>query len=149
VRTLKFLATVLTALAFVPLGAHLFALPNKIFLSEANYFVVQNIYRGWALFGIVLFGELLVVLALTIVLRHERAAFRLAAVALACVCASLLVFFVWTYPQNAATQNWTVVPDGWTGMRLRWEYSHAANAVVTFIGFCALVLSTLQTQRTP
>jgi hypothetical protein len=149
VKTLQFLALVLTALALVPAGAHLFELANKINLTQEQYFAVQQIYRGWALFGIVLFGELLVVLALTIVLRHERAAFRLAAVALACVCASLLVFFVWTYPQNAATQNWTVVPDGWTGMRLRWEYSHAANAVVTFIGFCALVLSTLQTQRTP
>jgi hypothetical protein len=43
----------LTAPALVPVGAHLFELPNKIGLSEEHYFLVQSIYRGWALFGIV------------------------------------------------------------------------------------------------
>jgi hypothetical protein len=31
-------------------------LPNKMALARDRYFVVQNIYRGRALFGIVLFG---------------------------------------------------------------------------------------------
>ena len=48
----------LTALALVPAGAHLFELPNKIGLDQEPYFIVQGIYRGWALFGIVLFGAL-------------------------------------------------------------------------------------------
>ena len=147
VKALQFLALVLTAVALVPVGAHVFELPNKIDLPQDQYFMVQQIYRGWALFGILLFANVLVVLALAILLRHARTAFWLAVLALMCFAGSLLVFFVWTYPQNVATQNWTVVPDGWTGMRLRWEYSHAANAVVTFIGFCALVLSTLQTRH--
>jgi hypothetical protein len=148
VKTLQFLALLLAALALVPAGAHFFELLNKIDLTQEQYFVVQQIYRGWALFGVVLFAEVLVVLALAIVLRHERAAFWLAVAALTCVCASLFIFFVWTYPQNVATRNWTVVPADWVERRTRWEYSHAANAVVTFIGFCALLLSTLQMQRT-
>src|SRR5690606_16447499 len=57
-KTAQFLAIMLTALALVPAGAHFFELPNKIGLAEDDYFVVQNIYRGWALFGIVLFGAL-------------------------------------------------------------------------------------------
>jgi len=32
----------LTALALVPGGAHLFALPNKISLSESDYFIAQS-----------------------------------------------------------------------------------------------------------
>lgn len=52
-RTLQFVAIVLTALALVPGGAHLFALPNKIHLREADYFITQGIYFGWSLFGIV------------------------------------------------------------------------------------------------
>ncbi|TMJ67612.1 MAG: DUF1772 domain-containing protein, partial [Alphaproteobacteria bacterium] len=48
----------MTALAFVPVGAHLFELPNKIGLSEQHYFVVQSIYRGWALFGVVIFAAI-------------------------------------------------------------------------------------------
>jgi hypothetical protein len=48
-KTLQFVAMVLTALALVPSGAHLFALPNKIHLSETDYFITQGIYRGWSL----------------------------------------------------------------------------------------------------
>jgi hypothetical protein len=48
----------LTALALVPSGAHLAALPNKMAMAQAAYFVAQQIYAGWALFGIVLFGAL-------------------------------------------------------------------------------------------
>jgi hypothetical protein len=40
-------------------GAHLFVLMNKISLGAAQYFIVQNIYRGWSLFGSVLFGALI------------------------------------------------------------------------------------------
>jgi hypothetical protein len=39
-KTTQFLAPVVTALALVPAGAHLFALPNKLGLSEAQYFTV-------------------------------------------------------------------------------------------------------------
>jgi hypothetical protein len=39
----------LTALAVVPAGAHFFELPNKIRLSQEQYFTEQGIYRGWAL----------------------------------------------------------------------------------------------------
>lgn len=44
----------LTALALVPSGAHVAALPNKMAMAQAAYFVAQQIYAGWALFGIVL-----------------------------------------------------------------------------------------------
>ena len=46
VRLLQFVAMVLTALALVPGGAHLFALANKINLSESDYFITQSIYRS-------------------------------------------------------------------------------------------------------
>lgn len=47
------LAVLLTALAWAPSAAHLFALPNKIHMAEAAYFAAQRAYDGWALFGIV------------------------------------------------------------------------------------------------
>lgn len=47
-RVAQFFALVLTAPAMVPAGAHLFALPNKIGLNEASYFIAQGLYRGWA-----------------------------------------------------------------------------------------------------
>jgi hypothetical protein len=145
-RIAQFLAIVLTALALVPAGAHLFELPNKIGLAQDAYFVVQSIYRGWALFGIVLFGALGANLALTLMVRHRRGAFWLALLAFLLVAATLVVFFTWTYPANQATSNWTEVPADWQELRLQWEYAHAANAILTFIALCAVTLSTLLTR---
>ena len=142
-RAVQFLAIVLTALALVPAGAHLFELPNKIDLSQEHYFVVQSIYRGWALFGIVLFGALAANLALTVLLRDQRGPFWLALVGFVLIAATLAIFFTWTFPANQATSNWTEAPENWRELRTQWEYAHATNAVLTFIALCSLTLSTL------
>jgi len=77
-RLVQFLAIMLTALALVPSGAHLAALPNKMAMAQAAYFVAQQIYAGWALFGTVLFGALVANLAHTIVLRKAGPIMRFA-----------------------------------------------------------------------
>lgn len=146
-RVVQFIALVLTALALVPAGAHLAALPNKIGLGEASYFIAQSIYRGWALFGIVLFGALIANLALAVVLRAQRAPLAFALIAALCLAAMLAIFFAYTYPANEATANWTMVPDNWRQLRRQWEYSHAVNAAVTFAGFCSVVMSVLLTRQ--
>ena len=145
-RSVQFLAVILTALALVPAGAHLFELPNKIGLEQESSFIVQNIYRGWALFGIVLFGALAANLALAAAVRRQPAPFWLALAAFVMIAATLTIFFTWTYPANQATSNWTVVPDNWRELRTRWEYAHAVNAVLTFLALCAVTLSLLQTR---
>ncbi len=146
-RVVQFLALVLTALALIPSGAHLFALPNKIGLAQEQYFIVQNIYRGWALFGAVLLGALIANLLLAIMLRGRTAPFVFALVAFLCIAVTLAVFFVWTYPANQATDNWTTIPANWEELRRQWEYSHAANALVTFVALCAVTLSVLTTRE--
>jgi hypothetical protein len=145
-KIIQFLALVLTALALVPSGAHLFALSSKIGLGAEQYFIVQNIYRGWSLFGIVLIGALVANLALALLLRGRGAPFALAVFAFFCIALTLVVFFIWTYPANLATNNWTTIPDDWEQLRRQWEYSHAADAVVTFAAFCAIALSSLMAQ---
>jgi hypothetical protein len=77
-KVVQFLALALTALALVPSGAHLFELANKMSLGAEQYFIVQSIYRGWSLFGIVLFGALIANLALALLLRGRGAPFALA-----------------------------------------------------------------------
>ena len=118
-RVAQFVAIVFTALALVPAGAHLAELLNKIHLAQEEYFVVQSIYRGWALFGIVLFGALAANLILAVLLRRQRAPFWLAFLAFLLVAATLAIFFTWTYPTNQATSNWTVVPANWQELRTR------------------------------
>src|SRR5262249_10483962 len=46
VPVLQFISVILTALSFVPSGAHLSELVNKIALPAPQYFAVQSIYRG-------------------------------------------------------------------------------------------------------
>ena len=74
-------------------------------------------------------------------LRGTGAAFAQVVAACLLMAATFPVFFIWTYPGNVATQNWTVVPDNWGALRTQWEYSHAANAVLTFAAFCCLALA--------
>ena len=143
-RLIQFLATILTALALMPSGAHLAALPNKMAMAQTAYFVAQQIYTGWALFGIVLFGALAANLAHAIVLRRLGRSFGYALASFLLVAANLAIFFVWTFPTNQATNNWTVVPNNWNKLRIQWEYSHAVNAVVTFAALVCVVIAVLR-----
>jgi len=135
-RPPHFIAVILTALALVPSGAHLFELPHKIGLAEKQYFVVQSIYRGWSLFGVVIIAAIVANLLLALMLFRRRRNFWLNLVAGFILAGTLAVFFAWTYPANQATNNWTTVAADWETLRARWEFSHAANAVLTFIALC-------------
>jgi hypothetical protein len=155
VRLLQFVAMVLTALALVPGGAHLFALANKINLSESDYFITQSIYRSitqsiyrsWALLGIVLIGAAIANVALAFLIRAQRAPSIFALIGGLCLVATLVIFFAFTFPANQATNNWTQVPADWQQLRWRWELSHAVNAVITFFAFCSLTISLLLTRK--
>jgi hypothetical protein len=146
-RIAQFFALVLTALALVPVGAHLFALPNKIHLDQSDYVVTQGIYRGWALLGIVLIGAILANAAAAITVRGQILPFALAIVSTLLMLATLAIFFTFTYPANQATANWTTMPDDWQFLRRQWEYSHAVNAGITFAAFCATALSVVLSRR--
>ena len=132
------LAIIVNAIAFVPAGAHLFALPNKMRLAETDYSVAQSIYGGWALFGYVFLAALVINIIFAIFVRRQTLPFVLCTAAALCVGSSLVVFFTWTYPANQATSNWTVIPANWQELRQQWEMSHAANALILFAGLCCV-----------
>ena len=145
IRMLQFLAIIFTALALVPGGAHLAELPNKINLPQADYFTVQGIYRGWALFGVAVIGAIVFNLLLALVLWRQRPAFWFALAGFVLVATTLVIFFIWTQPANLATAFWTSAPENWETLRRQWEYTHATSAVLTFIALCSVALSTLLT----
>ena len=142
----RFAALLLAAVALGPSLAHLLALPNKIHLPAEEYLVVQQIYRGWALLGILLLAVLVATFVLTVMARDRPKAFAASLIAFLCFVAMLIVFFAFTYPANVQTQNWTVLPAHWESLRARWEYSHAANAVLNLIAVIALIWSVLVEQ---
>ena len=80
----------------------------------------------------------------TIVLRRLGRSFGYALASSLLIAANLAIFFVWTFPTNQATNNWTVVPKNWYDLRSQWEYSHAANAVVTFAALVCVVIAVLR-----
>ena len=76
VTAARFFSLLFAALALAPALAHLLELPNKLGLSRNDYLIVQQIYWGWALLGIVVFGALLSTLTLTILVRKRGTRIR-------------------------------------------------------------------------
>lgn len=107
-----------------------------------KYSISQKLYRGWHFLGVVVVAALLSTFALAIAMRSRTDQFAAAIVAFACVAATLLILWFFTYPVNRETVNWTRMPDDWTRLRLRWEYSHAASAILNLVAFLATSVAT-------
>jgi len=142
---LRLLSLVLMAIILVPSGAHLFELPAKIALDRDDYFIVQGIYAGWAFFGIPIIAAAVANAALALAeRRRDPGAARWAGAAALLVLASLAVFFLWVFPANQDTANWTRPPEGWEALRRHWEWGHAANALIVFAAFLATAAAVIR-----
>ena len=144
---IRLAALIFVALCLVPGGAHLASLLNKIDRAPEAYMTMQQAYNGWALFGIVIYGALLTTALHTILVRRQRGPFWLSLGAFLLIVLTQVLFWAFTYPANAVTSNWTVIPENFEGWRQQWEYSHAINAVLTFIAFVLLALSVIESRR--
>jgi hypothetical protein len=145
--TTSVLAVLFTALALVPAGAHVAEIAHKMPLDQSDYRTVQQIYRGWSLFGIVVVLAIASSLALTIQVRGEPNAFAPALIGLLCLVGTQIVFWSLTFPVNQVTDNWTVLPPNWAELRMRWEYSHAVSACLNLIALFATILSVVRETR--
>ncbi|MBK1662428.1 DUF1772 domain-containing protein [Paracraurococcus ruber] len=142
-RILGGCAVLLTALALVPAGAHLLALPNKLAMGRDAYLAAQGAYAGWAWAGAFPIAAILACLGLALRQRRPPETPRPALLAALLLAAGLAVFFAWTFPANLATRNWTTLPEGWEALRAQWEWSHAANAVLTLGALVAAIRAAL------
>lgn len=147
-RLLKILALVLTATALIPSAAHLFELAGKIDLEREHYFTVQSIYAGWSMFGIPIFAAILANLALAVAYWRvgDRRAL-LPGLAAILIAGSLANFFLWVFPGNKQTANWTSQPDNWELLRRNWEYGHATNALIAFAAFVLTCVASAGSDR--
>ncbi|WP_244470822.1 DUF1772 domain-containing protein [Microvirga massiliensis] len=143
-----FIALLSTAIALGGALAHLFELPNKIYLRREEYFVVQQAYRGWDRLAYVLLVELVSMIAVVIMSRRERFVFWPAVFAVLFLLAAQAVFWTYTFPANVATRNWTMIPDDWVVLRMRWEYSHAVGAAFQLLAMSSLIIAVLARART-
>ncbi|MBY0225166.1 MAG: DUF1772 domain-containing protein [Hyphomicrobium sp.] len=142
--TIFLVAILATSLALGPALAHAFEFPNKIALSRDEYFIVQQIYSGWNRIAFVLLVEIGAIAAIVAIHRHHTPVRNAAALALASVVAAQVVFWIWTFPANTATANWTQKPDNWAQLRTLWEFSHLAGAVLQLIAMTAITVALLR-----
>ena len=140
VSIVSFIALVLTAIALIPAGAHVFEMAGKMKLGRDAYFVVQGFYRGWAWFGIAIVGSFLACLT-NVVLPGNRRDRLLSLFAALMIAVSLAIFFVFVDPANQITQNCTTIPANWKNWRTQWEWGHVASAVCILFAFLALAWS--------
>lgn len=142
-RIVLFVALLATALAMGAALAHLLELPNKIDLTRDQYFLVQQVYRGWALLAALLLIQLVAMLALAALARRVPRVLRATLVAVLCLVLAQAMFWAFTFPANVATDNWTTIPDNWEALRRQWEYSHAVGAVFQIAAMSALIVAAL------
>jgi hypothetical protein len=135
---LSFAALSLTAIALIPLGAHVFEMSAKMKFGRDAYYMAQGLYRGWAWFGIAFAGAFAACAARAALpgIRYDRLLSLFAAVMIA---ASLAIFFVYVYPANQATKDWTAISANWKVLRQQWEWGHAGSAACMLLAFLALV----------
>lgn len=137
------LAILSVTLCLVPAGAHFFEMFNKLSLSPAEYMTVQRIYAGWALFGFAVLAALALTLAHAIMTWRHSSARWLSLMAFLSIVATQAIFWTFTYPVNALTRQWTVLPPDLVAARLQWEYSHAVNAALTLLALVWITAAAL------
>jgi hypothetical protein len=142
-QIVRFFSLLFVGLELAPGLAHVLQLPHKIGLSGDDYLRVQQLYAGWAWLGVVVLGALISTFLLTILVRNRLRQFALACIAFGSVLVTQVIFWMFTFPVNQQTQNWTTLPEDWMALRERWEYSHATAAVFDLIAFIAVVFAVL------
>ncbi|WP_248277540.1 DUF1772 domain-containing protein [Brasilonema sp. UFV-L1] len=130
--------------------SHTLELPAKMQYDGPLYVTLQNtLYQYFGAPGpgaLITLGALLFAIVLLFVVRKRRPAFYWTLLGTICLAIAFpVVFFLLIEPVNVVISQGTPasVPANWMRLRNQWEYSHAANFVLSLVGFSALVLSIL------
>lgn len=152
---LRFSSIMATAGSMSAAVAHLMEMPGKMEYEAPLYVRLhRTLYptfgktSGWAEIA-----SVLTTAGLAWWTRRRRpAAFPATAAAAASLAAAHGVFWARVEPANRTIASWPLdqIPPDWTEWRDRWEYSHAARAVLVTGALGALVCSVLQeTSKVP
>lgn len=142
-RTLYFFTLLFAVLAFGPSFGHALEAYNKFGLDREGYLTAQRLYDGWALLGIIVYPSILLTTALVLALRKRGLSLAGALVALILQIWAQVMFWLFTWPANVATDQWTTMPPDWMDLRAQWEYAHMIGAALNLAAVIALILSLL------
>ena len=147
-NAIRFLTVFFEVITLSALFAHLLEMPAKMELSMDSYLVVQGVYRGWSWLGLFEIAAIVLSIVWLIIDRHKKGKRPLLVIASLFFIISLMIFFMYTYPANQATQNWTMLPeDQWEALRQQWEYSHALRAVLNLTGLSLLIFALMRKRK--
>lgn len=149
-RAWRFVTLLLAALSLGLSFCHVLEMPARRGWDASLWVATTvhgNLYRYFGPQGVgpwIVIGSILGAAVLAFLVRG-RPAFGWALAGAVCLAASNAVWWAAVFPANLELANWLTgpVPDDWARWRDRWEFGHAAVALVTLFGFSALVLSVL------
>ena len=84
-------------------------------------------------------GAIISIAWLAYSVRQERRVFVPTIIALLCILGTQVLFWAFNFPANRATDNWTILPPDWETLRQRWEFAHAASALLNLGALIALL----------
>ena len=146
-KIVRFASLFLTALAAGVALSHALEMPNKLSFNGDTWIrVQQGLYHGFGTFrALVESGAVLSTAALLILVRDQRPAAGLTALALCLLGVELVIWFAVVDPISSAGSTWTVatLPANWTDARAQWEYGHTARAALLIASLAALIAATL------
>lgn len=158
-HVLQVVTVMIVALPTALSVAHALELPGKMRLDENTYRAVQRIYYpGFTIGGA---SEPLAIIMTALLLWATPAGtitFWLVLIAFLAMLAIVAIYWLLIHPVNKSWMEGQPVTTsgayffgagkkregqqpGWTELRNRWEYSHAARAMISSIGLLALVIS--------
>jgi hypothetical protein len=128
--------------------AHLLEMPAKLDYEPALWLtLLQTLYPPafGAVAGSIEFLAVVASMVLVFLVRRRGPALRWTVLGAACFAAAHAVFWLLVEPVNATLLPLTpqTLPADWTSLRDRWEYSHAARAVLQILGLAFLAVSVL------
>lgn len=143
-----FLSITLTALSTGLSFAHLLELPPKVYYFDAQLWIAVTTGGLYYLFGLIggpieVSSVISTFLLVFILWRNQEKSWRFVLTGAICISLALTLWFLLIYPVNAELAKWTTndFPADWTRWRNRWEYAHAANALVKLVGLSSLIWS--------
>jgi len=141
-------ALTIAALSLAPSVAHVLEAGPRLTVWSPALWRETTVFNGqyelFALIGRPLdVGAVVACALLAYATRADRPKFGLAVTASVLFILALAVWLAWVAPVNSVLASWTPgpIPDGFDGIRWRWESGHMVIAALKLLGFMALSLS--------
>jgi hypothetical protein len=142
----RFATIVLSALLVTLCFTHLWQLQARMGYDATLWLRTLDMHDAFRPTGagpFVEVGALFTAGVLAFMTRRRYPAFGLTLFAVVVLASSMALWWLLVLPAHDAVMTWTLdaIPADWAVIRTRWEYAHAARAILAFLAFGALVWS--------